>query len=95
MNRRDRPVTVERLDGLAGLGSLAVELKAQARRKADDERRRREQAQRLAREVNDGIGSEGAYALGVSPAWRLSGNAWRTPQRQHLKSARGQECVKR
>lgn len=52
MNRRGRPVTVERLDGLAGLGSLAVELKEQARRKADDERRRREQAQRLAREAN-------------------------------------------
>ena len=28
MNRRGRPVTVERLDGLEGLGSLAAELKA-------------------------------------------------------------------
>jgi len=69
MNRRGRPVTVERLDGLAGLGSLAVELKAQARRKADDERRRREQAQRLAREA-DLFRNEVADAVPLPPAGR-------------------------
>lgn len=69
MNRRARPVTVERLDGLAGLGSLAVELKAQARRKADDERRRHEQAQRLAREANL-FRSEVADAVPLPPIGR-------------------------
>jgi len=48
---RHRPGS-ERIDGLAALGPLAAQLKAQAREQVEAERRQREQANRLAREAN-------------------------------------------
>lgn len=52
MSRARRRAGSERIDGLAALGSLAAQLKAQAREQAEAERRQREQANRLAREAN-------------------------------------------
>jgi len=52
MSRARRRPGSERIDGLAALGPLATQLKAQAREQVEAERRQREQANRLAREAN-------------------------------------------
>jgi DNA-nicking Smr family endonuclease len=52
MTRARRPAPVERLDGLAALGTLGERLRAEARTRTLAERERREQARRLAREAS-------------------------------------------
>jgi len=73
MTRPRRPAVAERIDGLAGLGTLGEQLRARARQQAIDQRQRHEQARRLEREAGlfrDAV----ADATPLPPAGRVDPN---------------------
>ena len=69
MSRARRTAALERLDGLAALSTLGEQLRARAAARALDERSRREQAHRLAREA-DLFRDEVADAVPLAPSGR-------------------------